>query len=410
MWTTDTNRGAPGFDLGREPCGHLTLGLPLRRVQSVRDRNKSVQRRSAPRGRVKSRPEIALAVALIAALANVPLAAAGDAPVPVAAAAASASGAPSTPSAAPVSTSSAGAPGGAAPAAGAPTSLVRVLAPDSARAGALASNAPGEASAPGGTGGTSAPAAGGASAPAAAQKVAAPQGVIVVAIGDDAGPAARALAREIYGDEALRPRIDDATARVLAGEEPKPGAAAKLTEIAELRKAAHEAQADAVTRRLYASLGADLGAALVVPVAIRDGRPTARVLSVDKAAFEPLVLSGSNEADSTTGTTRVTWPGVAPVLTTFLPKAAHPTSSAPIGATNSAPGATGTPGATGGAAGAAKPGPLAPKKEEPARSFWTSPWTWVGVGAVVVAGVVVFAASQAQGDAGSLRLQGRVSP
>jgi hypothetical protein len=219
--------------------------------------------------------------------------------------------------------------------------------------------------------------------------------VVVIAIGDDAGPAARALAREAYADAGLRPRLDDATARVLAGEAPKEGAAAKLTEIAELRKAAHDASTDVVTRRLFASLGADLGAVLVVPVTIRDGRPTARVLSVDRGVFEPVVLSGSIEPDSTTGSPRVTWTGVAPILSGLLPKSARPAEG-------------GAPGAS--TDGGVKPGPLAPKKEEPPRSFWSSPWTWVGIGTVVVAGVVVFAVSQSQGDGGTLRLQGRVTP
>lgn len=211
----------------------------------------------------------------------------------------------------------------------------------------------------------------------------------MIAISDDAIPAARALARDLYSNEALRPRIDDATARVLVGEASLATGTPKLTEIAEVRKAAQTSNNDAVTRRLFASLGADLGALLVIPVAIRDGKPAARVLSVVKAAYEPVELSATIEAQPD-GTSRVKWAGIAPILAAFVPKPPAPATTAP-------------------SADAPK-GPLAPKKEEPSRSFWTSPWTWAGIGVVVTAGVVVFAVSQSQGDAGGLRLQGRVSP
>lgn len=252
---------------------------------------------------------------------------------------------------------------------------------DAPPAGSSAPAAPAASTAAAAPAGSSAPVPAAAPAPVGA----APHGVVVLAMSDEAIPAARALAREAYGDEALRPRIDDATARVLAGEAVPAGGSAKLVEIADVRKAAQGAGNDAVTRRLFASLGADLGAILVVPVAVRDGKPTARIVSVAKANFEPVELTGSLEAQPD-GTSRVKWAGVAAILTGLVPK---PTT---------APGK------------AAAPGPLAPKKEEPQGSFWTSPWTWVGAGVVVAAGVVVFAVSQSQGDGGGLRLQGRVSP
>jgi hypothetical protein len=244
---------------------------------------------------------------------------------------------------------------------------------------------------------SSAPASSGAPAAPAAPKPAA-RGAIVIAIGDDAGAAARALAREAYADEALRPRIDDATARVLAGEAPPEAAPAKVVEIADVRKAAQAAATEAVTRRLLASLGADLGAAIVVAVSVRGDKPVARVLNVATAEFAPIELSGSIEAQAD-GTSRVKWTNVASLLATLVGKGAR---SAGSGA-----GSAGTSAGKG-----AKPGPLAPKpgKEEPQRSFWTSPWTWAGIGVVVAAGVIVFAVSQTQGDPGGLRLQGRVSP
>lgn len=236
------------------------------------------------------------------------------------------------------------------------------------------------------------------SAPAASvpDKKASPQGAIVVAISEDATAAARALARETYGDAGLRPRIDDATARVLAGEAAPAAAATKLVELADVRAAVRGSTNDTVTRRLLGSLGSDLGAVLVIAVTVRDGRPTARVLSVARGAFEPVELTGMVEPQPD-GASRVTWPGVTVILGAILSKQ---------------PGVSAAGATTGPAAGSAAPvGPIAPKKDAPATSsFWSSPWTWVGIGAVVVAGVVVFAASQNQGDPAALRLQGRVAP
>lgn len=243
--------------------------------------------------------------------------------------------------------------------------------------------------------GSSAPSATTASAPSVATASAppvrsAPRGVIVLAMSDDAIPAARALAREVYAEDVLRPTIDDATARVLAGEAPPPNAGPKLVEIADVRKAAQGAPSDAVTKRLFTSLGDDLGAILVVPVTMRDHRPAARIVSVAKGAFEPVELSGAIEAQPD-GSSRVTWSGVATILKGLVPKPVAPPPSS-----SSAPSK-------------APAGPLAPKKDEAPSSFWSSPWTWVGAGVVVAAGVVVFAVSQTQGD-GGLRMQGRVAP
>ncbi|MEZ4297310.1 MAG: hypothetical protein R3B70_20265 [Polyangiaceae bacterium] len=237
----------------------------------------------------------------------------------------------------------------------------------------------------------------GAAAGGQAQVATAGQGAVVVAMGDDAAPAARALAREVYSDEALRPRIDDATARVLVGDPPPVGSAPRLAELAEIRKAAHTAGTDTVSRKLLQSLGADLGASMVLAVSVRGDRPVARVLVVPTGIFLPIELPGSMELQPD-GTSRPKWTGVSGVLGTFA-KSGAAVAVVAGGAGTAQAGAKEKP-----------PGPLAPKKDEPSRSFWTSPWTWAGVGAVVVVGVVVFALTQTQTDDGGLRLQGRVSP
>ncbi|MBK8253248.1 MAG: hypothetical protein IPK82_11355 [Polyangiaceae bacterium] len=206
-----------------------------------------------------------------------------------------------------------------------------------------------------------------------------------MATSPDSAAAARALAREVYTDEAHRPRIDDATARVLAGDAPAPNAPPKLTEIADLRAAIAASANETASRRLLQSLGADLGAAFVIAVSTRDNKPVARVLNVATGAFLPIELTASLEPQPNAAP-RPKWTEVPVLLAAIASKspAKSPTKSGPVG-------------------------PVAPKKDEP-KSFWTSPWTWAGVGVVVAAGVIVFAVSQTQNDGGGLRLQGRVSP
>src|SRR5262245_61111037 len=89
-----------------------------------------------------------------------------------------------------------------------------------------------------------------------------PHGAIVVALGDDTKSAAEPLARVLYRDPALRPGIDDATARVLAGEEPDANAPAALRELASVRRSIAASETDPTARRVLASLGADAHAAL----------------------------------------------------------------------------------------------------------------------------------------------------
>lgn len=285
---------------------------------------------------------------------------------------------------------------GAAPASASAAGAAPPAAPS---ASAAAPQSPPSASPPPTTSPASAPSA----AATTAVAPAAAQGAIVVAIGEGSGPAARALAREAYADEALRPRIDDVTARVLAGEAPPASAPAKLAEITEVRRAlstSETSSTDAVARRLLASLGADLGASIVVTVSMRDAAPVARALLVSTAAFAPVEWTATLEPQ-TDGSTRVKWSNVVPLLAA-LTKSPRPAGSAPAPSPRA-------PAPNTGPVKNPSPGPAAPTKEEP-RSFWTSPWTWAGIGVVAAAGVVVFAVSQAQGDGGGLRLQGRVSP
>jgi hypothetical protein len=227
------------------------------------------------------------------------------------------------------------------------------------------------------------------------------RGAVVVSIGDDATPAARPLALEVYRDASLRPAVDDATARVLAGEAPPETASPRLKDLAALRASlahpatgdgADPAASDLVTRRLLAGVGTDAHATLVVAVTMQAGRPTARALAVASSSWQGVEI-GATATAAADGSTAFTWPGAVTTLRALVPKEAAAPAPAPRPK--------------------AAPPRAAPTKESPERakdrSFWTSPWFWVGLGAVVATGVTVFVVTKAvQDDSGSIHVDGRV--
>jgi hypothetical protein len=226
--------------------------------------------------------------------------------------------------------------------------------------------------------------------PAAVAPVPAPQahGVIVVATGEGSGPAARALALETYRDPVLRPAIDEATARVLAGDPVGEGAPPRLKEIAELRGAIAHADSELVARRLLASLGSELGSPLVVSVFIDAGRPVARALRSAGAVVERVELGATIET-TPDGAKTFRWPGAASTLRGLLgvPDAPVAEPLRPL----------------------APKAPAAPVVPE-ARPFWKSPWFWGTAGVVAAAGVTVLVLSKTQGGPGDVHLTGKVGP
>ena len=231
---------------------------------------------------------------------------------------------------------------------------------------------------------------------ALAQAASPGKGAIVVATSADGTAAAKPLARDVYRDEALAPGIDDATARVLAGEAPAADAPTKLKELGDLRASVSSAGSEAATRRLLAAIGSDLKARIVVSVTMEGGRPVAKVLRVETAAFEGVELGATVET-APSGEKLFQWPGALETLHKLL-LAEKPVEKA--GAAASPP---------------AKKTAKAPAKGEtkPAetKSIWSSPWFWGTLGGVVAVGATVFAVAKAtEGDGGTLRLQGRVAP
>ena len=191
-----------------------------------------------------------------------------------------------------------------------------------------------------------------------------PKGVVVVAT-EGATDAAWPLARAVYGDEMLRPReIDDAKARVLAGE----AASADLSELAELR--AGVKGDDAASRQVLAALADKLrvvGIVVVFAGGPQNAMPSARLYDAETKAFD--AARYAPEKGEWTGAVKSLerwYLPSPPPLVTVVPK-----EEAPV---------------------------VAPKDKpkEKSKSFYESPWFWAAIGAALLIGGGVLIATNVQ--------------
>ncbi|WP_438039429.1 hypothetical protein [Sorangium sp. So ce128] len=249
------------------------------------------------------------------------------------------------------------------------------------------------------------------------------RGAVVVAVDDASAEAARSLARAIYGDPALRPPIDEATAQVLAGDPPRPDAPAAVKELAEVRSSAGRAESEPVARGLLASLGAGAGAALVVAVSTAHGHPVARVLRVAGASYAPLELGATVQrtADGAAAPAGAIfgWPGAGAAVRALLAGDERSGGAAGRAATPPAPTSSrqGSSGPRGPRADVAQAAPRSadggasssgPSERRPT---WSSPWFWGPLAGVVATGIVVLVLAQTGGDDGdTVHLRGRIAP
>ncbi len=214
-------------------------------------------------------------------------------------------------------------------------------------------------------------------------------GAIVVAVGADSGPAARSLATEVYRDAGLRPTIDEPTAQVLAGGAAPAGASPRLKEIAELR-ASLSSGTDVVNRRLIGSLGAELGAELVLVVTMDGTRPVARVVRPQLAGAPdrppPQVELGATIQIAPDGQRTFQWVGAVTTLQGLIRPAA-PFKVAPDPAPLPPP-----------------PVPNAPKP------FYKSAWFWGTLGGVAAVGLTVLVLSKTTGGSNDVHLIGKIGP
>ncbi|MBI4702437.1 MAG: hypothetical protein HY744_15060 [Deltaproteobacteria bacterium] len=223
-----------------------------------------------------------------------------------------------------------------------------------------------------------------------AAAAAARDGAVVVGLGQAARPAAKDLARAVYGDALLRPGLDEASARVLVGEPVAPGAAARASELRVVWEALAAGPEPSVAVRLLSSIGSELGDELVVAVDASGPSASARVLRVASGRFLSVRLGAEapGPAAGQAGATAARWPDAVAVLRGLLAAA-------------SAGGRAAVP--------AAAPGRRGGNGSD--LDLLGSPWFWGGLGTLAAIGVAVFVAAQvSRDDTDTVRLQGRVSP
>lgn len=215
------------------------------------------------------------------------------------------------------------------------------------------------------------------------------RGALVVALGANATPATKALAREVYRDERLQSNVDEPTARVLAGEPVAADAAPSLQSLARIRESLPVAPDD-LGAKLIAAIGQERHADIVVAVSMTADRPTARVVRVGSAKYEAVIIEGTIEHGEG-DVLRYTWPGATTILHQLFVTAPAPQPSGSIAPRkiDSAP----------------------PKAPDKGSSWYKSPWFWGPLGAVVATGAAILIASQVtKDDVDTVRLRGRVVP
>jgi hypothetical protein len=230
------------------------------------------------------------------------------------------------------------------------------------------------------------------------------RGAIVVAKSEAARIHAKALARLIYQDAALRPDIDEKMAKALLGDDPDEStpadqregdAAVRADVLATVR--ALDAADESVRRRLLASTASDLHAELVVLVVVAGDGPTAKVLKAANGRYAAVTLAPQRVTPKEEGRAPGwDWADAVPIVKS-LRQGPPPGPRAPVP----------IPGP--GSASAADQEPAGDGEED--GDLLTSPWFWSGLGIVVTVGVTVLVLSQtAFKNSDVVNLQGKVSP
>jgi hypothetical protein len=219
------------------------------------------------------------------------------------------------------------------------------------------------------------------------------RGALVVALGTNATAATKALAREVYRDERLQPNVDEATARVLAGEPVAADAPPALQSLARVRESLPVGPDD-LGAKLIAAIGQERHADIVVAVSMTADRPMATVVRVASAKYESVLIEATVERDGDVA--RYTWPGATTIVHQLFVASAPPAPPAPPPSGPIAPRKIDTP---------------PPKPVDKGSSWYKSPWFWGPLGAVVATGAAILIASQVtKDDVTTVRLRGRVVP
>ena len=218
--------------------------------------------------------------------------------------------------------------------------------------------------------------------------------------------AAWSLAQAVYASDALRPPgLDEAHARILAGEAPSSPivdagpapspAPAELRDLADTRAAIRGD--DAPSRALLVSIADTFRVRGIVVVEMSaSARPVARVFLADTGAFDAARYEADGDAASPdAGAPSASWTRTVASLarTSGVVPVSMPRSAAQLSA--QAPLAPVAP----------------PRSESPSAgksgAFYTSPWFWGAVGAAAFGGAAVYFATRDNGD-GTIHLQVQV--
>ncbi len=229
-----------------------------------------------------------------------------------------------------------------------------------------------------------------------------PQGLAVVAL-EGAGEAAWPLAKAIYARPTLRPAsLDEARARILAGEPLPPQAPTALHDLAETRVAVHGD--DAPSRQLLLSIAQNLhvrglvvvgserveapvvtmgtvatGVAGDAPPPVRSSQPFARVFMVETGSMDAARYYADDDGAS--------WAGAVRSLERSYGVALPPQPPGPL-----------TP----------APPKLKPEDASASHPFYSSPWFWGALGAAAVGATAVYFATQNNGSNGTIHLSAQV--
>ena len=171
------------------------------------------------------------------------------------------------------------------------------------------------------------------------------------------------LAQETYRSSRLRPRLDEAHARVFAGED-APAGRKDLAELAEARDAVVDE--GVASRRLLTSLGKEYGIEGLLVVSSSEGSSpaSARLFTVETGRFEPLEL----RSETDTG-----WTSARATLERLAPREVTPTPVAKASANATKSGEEPKPGQ---------------------KAFYESPWFWGAAGAAAALGGAFFLATR----------------
>ncbi len=172
------------------------------------------------------------------------------------------------------------------------------------------------------------------------------------------------LAQETYRSPRLRPRLDEAHARVFAGED-APAGRKDLAELAEARDAVVDE--GVASRRILTSLGKEYGVEGLLVVTSTEGSSpgSARLFTIETGRFEPLEL----RSETDTG-----WTSARATLERLAPREVTPAGGA--NAVAKAPAKSGEE---------PKPGQ---------KAFYESPWFWGAAGAAAALGGAFFLATR----------------